>query len=95
MAERWVAQWGESGGVLVVEPRPRSGLVKELLFNRFSHQLHRLLGASTTVTKCSFTIKKSTSVVSSLPATSTSTDVPAAAAFSVRVNRKTPDSAEA
>jgi subtilisin family serine protease len=65
VADRWVAQWGESGGVLVVEPRPRSGLIKELLFNRFSHQLHRLLGASTTVTKCSFTIKKSVSVASS------------------------------
>ncbi|HEX6069622.1 MAG TPA: molybdopterin-dependent oxidoreductase, partial [Longimicrobiaceae bacterium] len=65
VAERWVEQWSNSGGVLVVEPRPQSGLVKELLFNRFSHQLHRLLGASSTVTKCSFTIKKSTSVVSS------------------------------
>ena len=37
--------------VLLVEPRPRLGLVRELIFNLFSHQLHRLLGASTTVTK--------------------------------------------
>ncbi|HEX9371255.1 MAG TPA: molybdopterin-dependent oxidoreductase, partial [Roseiflexaceae bacterium] len=65
LAARLVDQWSDTGGVVVMEGRPDAGLVRELLFNRFVHHLHRLLGASNTVTKCSFTTKRDVTVLAS------------------------------
>ena len=63
LAERFVEQWSSTGTVVVVEPMPDTGLVKELLFNRFVHYLQALFTANNQVTKCSFTTKKSVQVV--------------------------------
>lgn len=63
LAERFVEQWSSTGTVVVVEPMSNTGLVKELLFNRFVYHLQALLTANNQVTKCSFTTKKSVQVV--------------------------------
>ena len=65
LAERFVDQWSSTGTVVVLEDKPESGLVREILFNRFVHHLHRLLTASNQVTKCSFTTKRSVDVLGS------------------------------
>ncbi|MEZ4868458.1 MAG: S8 family serine peptidase [Caldilineaceae bacterium] len=65
LANRFVEQWAATGSVLIMEGRPEAGLVRELLFNRFIHHLHVLLGATNHVTKCSFTTKKKVTVLAS------------------------------
>ncbi len=67
LADRFVEAWSKTGPVLVLEGRPDAGLVRELLFNRFVHHMHRLLGANTRVTTCSFTTKRSDVLPSQVP----------------------------
>ena len=65
LADRFVEQWSSTGTVIILEDKPESGLVREVLFNRFVHHLHRLLSASNQVTKCSFTTKRKVDVLGS------------------------------
>lgn len=65
LAEQFVEQWSSTGTVLVLEDKPDAGLVREMLFNRFVHHLHRLLTASNKVSKCSFTTKRKVDVLGS------------------------------
>jgi anaerobic selenocysteine-containing dehydrogenase/subtilisin family serine protease len=65
LAERLVEQWSSTGAVVVLEGRSDAGLVREILFNRFVHHLHRLLAANNQVSKCSFSTKRKVTVLSS------------------------------